>query len=164
MALWQLRGVPSSILVYRSHLGRPHRLPLSQAVDGRNRYEDGLPAANWINYQANLARNVLPKDKKRLITAWLKKVSPRLKKLYPLIGWDRELTGAARRKMLPTWHGPPVPREALDPNIDYTHDMADDCLARFLEGLDHKNNPFLHSPKHMIDAGFEGTPYTWPAK
>ncbi len=129
-----------------------------------NDLADHLPAGNWINYEANLVRNVLPSNKKRLFTMWLKKVSVRLKELYPYVDSGADLRGEAFKKMKPILDGPPVPREVFDLDIDYTHDMADGYLSRFLEGLDHKSNPFLHSPEAMIKAGFQGTPYTWPAE
>jgi hypothetical protein len=55
--------------------------------------------------------------------------------------------------------GRPLSREALNPGIDYQPEREGDLIADFLEGLSHEKNPFLNSPKEMLEAGFVGTPY-----
>jgi hypothetical protein len=55
--------------------------------------------------------------------------------------------------------GKPIPRDALDPSIDYKPGDAKRYLSRFLKGLDPAANPFLVSPREMKKAGFKGEPY-----
>lgn len=57
--------------------------------------------------------------------------------------------------------GSPVPREALDPSLNYDPEGSRAYLRAFLESLDCAANPYLASPKAMKAAGFEGTPYTY---
>jgi len=56
--------------------------------------------------------------------------------------------------------GPFVAREALDPDFDYKPEVARKLMADFLRGVDYTKNPYLRSPKDMLEDGFEGTPYT----
>jgi len=57
------------------------------------------------------------------------------------------------------YFGRALPREALDPNTDYTPSDREKLLRSFLEGLDWKKNRFLRSPEKMKKLGFKGTPY-----
>jgi hypothetical protein len=57
--------------------------------------------------------------------------------------------------------GKPIPRKALDPDIDYTREKGDDLLADFLGSLDYAANPYLASPENLKSAGFAGTPYSY---
>lgn len=77
---------------------------------------------------------------------WRSFAITRLAKLYPVDPADRL--------------GAPVPREALDPDIEYDVSMAPASIDRFLRGLDPARNPWLASPADMVAAGFSGTPYT----
>jgi hypothetical protein len=76
---------------------------------------------------------------------WRRAVIERVTALYP------------RQKEDPI--GPPIPREALDPNQQYQPEMAQELLARFLRGLDYRKNPLLRSPEDLRQQGFKGTPY-----
>jgi hypothetical protein len=80
---------------------------------------------------------------------WRRFVIRRLTKFYPLT------EETADEEAL----GPPVPRAALDPSFDYRPELARDLLANFLRSCDPGKNPYLRSPKEMLDAGFEGVPY-----
>jgi hypothetical protein len=55
--------------------------------------------------------------------------------------------------------GPPVPREALDPEFNYLPEMAKQLLTAFLRTCDYRKNPYLNSLEEMLAAGFEGVPY-----
>lgn len=93
---------------------------------------------------AQLTEYVMP-DKKPF-KDWRRFAIGRLSQLYPYNRKDP--------------FGPAIPREILDPDIDYKPEMAGAFLANFLQRLDPKQNPFLHSSEEMIADGFEGTPYT----
>jgi hypothetical protein len=90
-----------------------------------------------------LALHVLPDPKP--FKDWRRSTIKRLAAMYPRRPDDRL--------------GTPVPREALDPAFDYKHEMEEELTARFLKGLDWKQNPSLRSPEAMKEDGFEGTPY-----
>jgi len=57
--------------------------------------------------------------------------------------------------------GPPIPREAMDPDVDYRPEMADELIRARLQHLDPGRNPFLRTPEEMIADGFAGTPYAF---
>ena len=76
---------------------------------------------------------------------WRERVVQRLERLYPL---DPE------EKM-----GEVVPREALDPEFDFKPEDTKLLVNNFLSSLSHTDNILLHSPKEMLEAGFEGIPY-----
>lgn len=76
---------------------------------------------------------------------WRRFVIDRLTRLHPKSKGDRL--------------GAPVPRQALDPNLDYSPSMAPELLAKFLQSLDYKTNPYLSSPAEMIAEGFVGKPF-----
>jgi hypothetical protein len=77
---------------------------------------------------------------------WRRFAIGRLATLYPL---DKE-----------NRLGPPVPREALDPELDYKPEMAPQLLSKFLQSLDPSTNPYLRPATEMIADGFDGTPYS----
>lgn len=90
-----------------------------------------------------LALHVLPDQKP--FKDWLRFVIDRLSKT------DRRKRG--------NYLGSPVPRAALDPEVDYSAKQSEEFLAAFLRGLDPKKNPFLASPAIMKEDGFPGKPY-----
>jgi hypothetical protein len=55
--------------------------------------------------------------------------------------------------------GRPIPRDALDPDVDYKPDDALHYLSGFLASLKPASNPFLASAEEMKEAGFGGDPY-----
>jgi hypothetical protein len=56
-----------------------------------------------------------------------------------------------------------APREALDPEFDYSPDQAPQLVSQFLAKLDCRKNPYLATPEQMKKGGFKGTPYTYKA-
>jgi hypothetical protein len=59
--------------------------------------------------------------------------------------------------------GPVVPREALDPDIEFSPSDTPEYINRFLKSLDFRKNEFLEPPETMLKSGFEGHPYTFNA-
>jgi len=57
--------------------------------------------------------------------------------------------------------GDPVPREALDPEIEFRMDQIEALINRFLRGLDPTSNPFLNSADRMREERFVGEPYLY---
>jgi len=78
--------------------------------------------------------------------AWRRTIIGRLTQMYPMKQDDRL--------------GSPVPREALDPNIDFRPEIAPEFLVSLLRRCDPKKNHYLSSPKEMIADGFQGKPYS----
>jgi hypothetical protein len=99
---------------------------------------------------AVLARHVLPKPKQEIFKNWLAVVLERIKTYWAM---DLSTKGAEARQ------GPPVPRAAFDPSLEYTPSMDKKLLGDFVASLDPKTNPYLRSPEEMKKAGFPGTPY-----
>lgn len=99
---------------------------------------------------AVLARHVLPKSKQEIFKNWLAVVLDRIKTYWAM---DLSTKGAEARQ------GPPVPRVAFDPSLEYMPSMDKKLLGDFLASLDPKTNPYLRSPEEMKKAGFPGTPY-----
>ena len=54
--------------------------------------------------------------------------------------------------------GKPIPREAIDPAVDYKPSDDKRYLAAFLKGLDPASNQFLVPAREMKKAGFKGEP------
>jgi len=78
---------------------------------------------------------------------WCDQIMTRLQKLYPLNSEEKL--------------GEVVPREALDPDLDFQIEQTELLVNRFLRGLNYRANPFLNSPQQMIEQGFKGTPYVF---
>lgn len=104
--------------------------------------EAGPTVTSRAVYLYFLARHVLPE--KGPFDAWLKAVVKRLTALYP--NEEGQL-------------GEPVPREALDPDVEFQKDSAPERFADLLAGLVPADNPYLRSPEDMLSEGFSGTPY-----
>jgi len=94
---------------------------------------------------SKLALHIMPNPKP--YKAWRQFAIERLASQYPFDPKEMQ--------------GPPVPREALDPDFDYKPEMARELLAKFLQGLNYMANPFLRSPEEMKSDGFEGIPYKY---
>jgi hypothetical protein len=58
--------------------------------------------------------------------------------------------------------GPPLPREVLDADTKYDPTQAPALIDAHLRSMDPSRNPFLASAADMVDAGYTGTPYTYP--
>jgi hypothetical protein len=112
------------------------------AVDQASR--DGDPA--WrAGRAAKLAKHVITDPSMYL--KWRERILERFEKLYPLNPDDTL--------------GEVVPREALDPDAEFDVSQTEALINRFLAGLDYRSNPFLNPPHAMLEAGFEGTPYSF---
>ena len=60
-------------------------------------------------------------------------------------------------------NGRPIPRSFFDPTFVWDDARAEDELKRTIESLDPSRNPYLRAPAGMLDKGFTGTPYRYPA-
>jgi hypothetical protein len=83
---------------------------------------------------------------------WSEQVLQRLAALYPRNPTDRL--------------GDVVPRQALDPGVEFKIDDTEALVQMFLRSLDHRSNPFLSPPESMLehfdgDPDFKGRPYTF---
>jgi hypothetical protein len=96
---------------------------------------------------AQLAIHIIAKSKP--LKDWYESILKRFTSLY--LATDDDLVG------------PPVPMEALNPDIKFDIGMTDDLLARFVKNLDYHQNPYLRTPKQMVESGFKGNPYTYTA-
>jgi hypothetical protein len=57
--------------------------------------------------------------------------------------------------------GPVVPREVLDLGVDFSPDLTNDLISRFLAGLDPATNGWLFNANYMNRLKFDGVPYRW---
>ena len=112
-----------------------------QLVRLQERLEDRGPASPDASCAVRLARFVLPAPKP--FEAWWRVILKRLVELHPDSEEGEDDIGK------------PIPREAMDPNLDYKLRDEKRYLAAFLKSLDPKTNPFLATPKEMKKAGFE---------
>jgi hypothetical protein len=55
--------------------------------------------------------------------------------------------------------GDVVPREALDPDLDFQPEMTEALIRGYLRGVNPALNRFLANPTKMRERGFPGTPY-----
>ena len=92
---------------------------------------------------ARVALRVLPDP--RPFESWRDRIVARLEQLYP------------HEKRDPV--GDVVPREALDPAVDFRPEQAEALVRRYLAGLDPARNQFLATPEEMRVRRFRGTPY-----
>jgi hypothetical protein len=115
-------------------------LRLAKIADLTKRRYFASPEASTI---VQLALHVIPNQKP--FKEWFKSTFDRIRNIYPYSKIDEI--------------GPPMPKEVLDPGIDYNPDLANDFISKFLQQLDFKQNPFLRSQEEMKKDGFEGTPY-----
>jgi hypothetical protein len=125
---------------------KPLAVTLMLLVDSIVRVEnDDHPHIGAVSL-ANLAEHVMTNP--RPFQEWRERVIPRLEQLYPLNPRDTR--------------GEPVPREALDPDLDFQPEQAPALIGGFLRRLDFNANSFLRSPADMRRLYFEGTPYELP--
>jgi hypothetical protein len=105
------------------------------------------PASPEASTSVRLARYVMPSAKLKIFETWWRFAAKRLAELHPDSEEGKNDTGK------------PIPREALNPDIDYKPSDASGYLTAFLRGLDPRSNPFLSSAAEMKKAGFAGSPY-----
>lgn len=110
------------------------------AIQSARDDEDPELRAAWI---ANLAPYVMSNPAP--YQEWRELVMKRFTVLYPR-NPDETL-------------GEVVPRAALDPNSGFQPEQTEDLINDSLATLDYKTNPFLNSPKRMLEEGFDGIPY-----
>jgi hypothetical protein len=108
-----------------------------------------------LAFLPTLAVHVLPKPE--AFEGWLDKRIERLVKFYSVAPEDpfEDLFSEQEEER----RGPLAAPEVLDPAFDYKPEMVKALLAKYLQGVDYRGNPFLHSPEEMIREGFQGTPY-----
>jgi hypothetical protein len=134
----------------------PVRGPVWSAITILNEliflYEEDAEPALRVAWLANLALHVLPN--RQPFDEWLAFAVGRLRALYTLPAADpfESLFENDRG-------GPLVPREALDPSIDFSEEWSVVLADRFLRQVDYTDNYFLQSPDAMAEDGFEGTAY-----
>jgi hypothetical protein len=108
--------------------------------------------ASRIVYPARLARHLMPT--KKVYDDWLSATLRRTAQIFP--------RGPKYDRKTPTYdasHEKPVPREFFDSALKYSQTASDAALNTFLQTLDPKQNPYLHTPQEMKAKGFKGTPY-----
>lgn len=88
---------------------------------------------------------------------WLEAAVERMLRLYPDPGDDpfEDLFGEYEEVR----RGPLVPREALDPSLDYDPSMAEPLVRKYLREVDYRRNPLLRSPEELLRQGVTGAPY-----
>jgi hypothetical protein len=80
---------------------------------------------------------------------WLTSTMRRLEARFPATGGE---TG-----------GRPVPRSFFDPAFVWDDARVEDELKHYIGSLEVPLNPYLREPHLMLDKGFVGTPYRYPA-
>jgi hypothetical protein len=121
--------------------------------EGHARYVAGsVYLAGMVTRQGVLARHVVPDPK--YFDTWLSDTLRRTTAVFPRgPEYDR------RSGVYDASHEKPVPRQFFDPSFNYTDAAAEQALRDFLQGLDPRTNPYLHSPDEMRAQGFQGIPY-----
>jgi hypothetical protein len=140
----------SPLAISRKESKGPERGPLfvayRQLKDLRNCLESREPASPESSCAVRMGRSVLPN--RDAFEPWWRFAAKRLAETHP------------ESEEGPDDVGKPIPRQALDPDVDYKASDAPEYIAAFLERLDRARNPFLASPDEMKQAGFAGTPYS----
>ena len=124
------------------------------------------PAASTASSAAlvSIIKQTLSNKEKAAFTKWLDWALAQAAKLGPLPRKKRPErddfdSDEAYHDATRPHFGKPLPREALDPSSGYKPEQREELLARYLERLDWKTNPFLRSPDAMKKLGFRGKPY-----
>jgi hypothetical protein len=76
--------------------------------------------------------------------------SQALDRLEALFGWNSEDP-----------LGDPVPRQALDPDVNFDVSQIGPLVREYLSQLNPEENALLASPEQMREWGFSGTPYAF---
>jgi hypothetical protein len=112
--------------------------------------------ADGLDYLTRLAQHVVPQPER--LDAWLKAVLPRLAALFPATA--PELFEDLFERRTGERRGPLIGPQALDPTTPYDAGAGRASVATLLARAHPGDNPFLASPGEMLEAGFDGTPYT----
>lgn len=140
---------------WRGPVRGPISMALTFVLDALFAEEAGANSVFNPAWAATFARHVLPSV--TLFNDWLDVCVPRVAQLSVAPtedSWD--------------WFDPSsnwgalVPREALNPDVEFHPEMSLTLLQQFLDGLDPATNPFLRTPDEMIAADFPGIPYRLP--
>jgi hypothetical protein len=140
------RYLNNSKLPSRNNWYGPIRGPLWSAAELLNRMIDLIKRKQFASPESVclsfLALHVLQNNTP--FKDWRRNTIQRFTSLYP-IDLENPL-------------GNSIPRAAIDP--DYKVGQEAEFLSDFLTNLDPKSNPFLSTAEEMLEAGFEGVPYT----
>lgn len=117
-----------------------------------------------VFHAIHLVRHILPKAAKKQFSDWLDVVINRLDSVAAVPEEEdrneEDFNNPADYQVfLLRHHGEALPREILDPDVEYDHNRRKEFVERFLTKLDWQTNPYLRSPEEMLKLGFEGTPY-----
>jgi hypothetical protein len=107
-----------------------------------------------VDFLYSLAMHVLPTT--NAFESWLEGCLKRLISMYEAPEEDI-FTGLFRDPI--EARGPLVVPQLLDLNAHFDPNNAKGYMSQLLAEAFSANNPFLRSPKEMLDAGFIGTPY-----
>ncbi|MBC2262858.1 hypothetical protein HCB45_15030 [Listeria sp. FSL L7-0091] len=97
----------------------------------------------------SLALHILPVNQAQLFKTWLENISKRFIHLY-LMPEEDEYSNLFGYNSEKDWLGDYVPREALDPQMDYQPNDALILSKNFLQSVDYKSNPYLVLPEALI--------------
>lgn len=112
--------------------------------------------ADGLDYLVRLAHHVLPQPER--LDAWLKVVLARLATLFPAEA--PELFEDLFEHRIGERRGALIGPQALDPTMPYDPAAGRYAVAALLARARDSSNPFLSTPEEMVDAGFEGAPYS----
>lgn len=141
---------------WRGPVRGPISMALTFVIDALFAEEAGPNASFNPAWAAVFARHVLPTA--RDFDAWFAFVLDRLEPLYPCVP-DADADWFEQEN---NW-GAPVPAEAFDPARTFALASAEPLIQGLLARLDPERNPFLLRPRQMLEYGFKGTPYRFPA-
>ncbi len=135
-----------------------------QCVTSKDEWERPTLRSESTATLISVTKQTMPEKQKKTFLSWVDfavktaaKLDPAPRKSRPDVDdFDSE---EEFLKALRPYFGKALPREAFDPDSGYKPGQREECLARFLAGLDWKANPFLRSPDEMKRLGFKGTPY-----
>lgn len=141
---------------WRGPVRGPISMALTFVIDALFAEEAGPNASFNPAWAAVFARHVLPSSD--AFDAWFALCLERLELLYP-----------APRDEDSDWFEPennwgsPVPSEAFDPDHGFVAENRESLIQRYLDTLDPESNRFLLTPRQLIEYGFKGAPYRYPA-
>lgn len=143
---------------WRGPVREPLAVVIAIANDALFCLRDDPNVATRVCWMKNLAKHVLPET--QLFEKWFEFTVQRLSQFHTKtveikadqINLFEEFPG----------QGKPVPREAFDPNYDYSPKLAPQLWDRFLKDLPAQNNPFLNNADILRDvSNMPAKPYTY---
>jgi len=123
----------------------PVRMALDQVSLAIEKERDYLDPSSSSAQLDKYARYLLtePEPYRR----WSRLIAHRFAKLYSLNPEDKL--------------GDVVPREGIDPDIDFDPKLTDQLVNDYLRRVNFSQNPLLNTPDMMLEDGFEGIPYVF---